>query len=470
MTRRSRPKARLNRSGVAARARCPATTLKFAKRWVGPAGIAEVFDITHLDPLGVPTFVSVRPQARADVFTFGKGKDPIEAEVAAYMEAIEYFFAEPGVANVGTRWGTPRDVTGAATGERAADAILDYAPILHRRAALDAPILLASARDIETADDLTVPAELIYYPAPHVGQSLFGSSTNGLASGNSILEATYHALAELIERDVWSFELVRDCSVLVAPTSLPNEARDIVERAERKGLRLIVRTVQNDYAVPFFAAFLFDPERPCRRFFNGGWGCDLDRSFALMRAVTEAVQSRLAFLHGGRKVPRTGAPPGPADEPEDEARLVARHILGVCDVSSMTSYDDVPVISVPGPLEQRLDLLITRLRRVVATPICRCVLTPADAPLHVVRLVVPLLESFKETRIRVGRRLKSEIETSLRVTGRPRSRPADARSAASRVRPGDRVRPTASGPQVAVVSAAARPPGIRTQGTAADIA
>ena len=142
---------------------------------------------------------------------------------------------------------------------------------LHKRAALDAPILLASARDIETADDRAVPAELIYYPAPHVGQSLFGSSTSGLASGNSLIEATYYALAELVERDVWSFEIVRHHSMLVAGTSLPDEVRDIVERAERKGLRLIVRTVPNDYAVPFFAAFLFDPQRPCRRFFNGGW-------------------------------------------------------------------------------------------------------------------------------------------------------------------------------------------------------
>ena len=444
--------------------------MKFAKRWAGRAGIAEVSDITDLDRLGVPTFVSVRPQARADVFTFGKGKDPIEAEVAAYMEAIEYFFAEPGVGNVGTHWGTPRDVTGAATGARAVDAILDYAPILHKRAALDAPILLASARDIETADDRAVPAELIYYPAPHVGQSLFGSSTNGLAAGNSILEATYHALAELIERDVWSFELVRHRSMLVAAASLPDEARDIVQRAERKGLRLIVRTVPNDYAVPFFAAFLFDPQRPCRRFFNGGWGCDLDRSIALMRAVTEAVQSRLAFLHGGRKVPGTAVLPATAGDTEDEARLVARHILGVCDASRVTSYDDVPLISVPGPLEQRLGLLITHLRRVVGAPICRCVLTPTDAPLHVVRLVVPLLESFKETRIRVGRRLKAEIDTSLPMTERLRPRPADATTATSRVRLVDRVRPRASSTRVAVVGATAPPPAIRTQGTAADSA
>ncbi|MDN5848847.1 MAG: hypothetical protein L0H63_04295, partial [Nitrococcus sp.] len=105
----------MNRSVVAAREKSPPITLQLAKRWAGRAGIAEVTEITHLDRLGVPTFVSVRPQARADVFTFGKGKNPIEAEVSAYMEAIEYFFAEPGVSNLRTEWRTPRDVTGAVT-------------------------------------------------------------------------------------------------------------------------------------------------------------------------------------------------------------------------------------------------------------------------------------------------------------------------------------------------------------------
>ena len=132
---------------------------------------------------------------------------------------------------------------------------------------------------------------------------------------------------------------------------------------------------------------------------------------------------------------------------------------GVCDASSVTSYDDVPEISVPGPLEQRLDLLITRLRRVVAAPICRCVFTPPDAPLHVVRLVVPLLESFKETRARVGRRLKSEIDASLPVTQRVRSRPADV-TATSNGRSLDRARPPASGTHHPVVGASAQPPAI----------
>src|ERR1044071_10290972 len=91
----------------------PETTLLNARQWAATAGISEVTDITEFDVLGVPVFVSVRPKARAEAFTFGKGLRPVDAEVGAYMEALEFFFAEPGVGQVSTRWGTPRDISGA---------------------------------------------------------------------------------------------------------------------------------------------------------------------------------------------------------------------------------------------------------------------------------------------------------------------------------------------------------------------
>ena len=385
------------------RALAPETTLLYAQRLAAAAGISEVSDLTDLDVLGVPVCVSVRPHARGESFTFGKGLRLVEAEVGAYMEALEFFFAEPGNGQLATRWGSPREVSRA---EHASDAILDFPPLLNREVDLDASLLLASVQDLETGDDCTIPAELIYYPAPDVGQSLFGSSTNGLASGNSVLEASIQALLELIERDIWSFELVRSASRLVDPASLPDNVREIVERAEQHGLRLKVRTVPNDYGLPFFAAFVFDLNNPSRRTFNGGWACDVDRDVALVRAVTEAAQSRVAFIHGGRNVPASQV----VDSTSDESQLVRRHIQGVSDPRKQTSLRDIPHPAFSGTQAQQLDLVISRLRRVVHEPIYRVVLTPPDSPLQVVRLVVPLLESFKENRVRVGRRLKASID------------------------------------------------------------
>jgi ribosomal protein S12 methylthiotransferase accessory factor len=390
-------------SNLSMRSLPPETTLRYARQCAATAGITEVSNITDLDVLGVPVYVSVRPQASGEAFTFGKGLRAVDAEVGAYMEALEFFFAEPETGCVSTRWGTARDVTGA---ERANDAILDFAPLLGRKVDLDARLLLASVQNLESGDECTIPAELIYYPAPDVGQSLFGSSTNGLASGNSVLEATIQALLELIERDIWSFEFVRSSSRLVDPVSLTDSVREIVERAERNGLQLKVRTVANDYGLPFFAAFVFDLNNPSRRAFNGGWACEMDRNTALVRAVTEAAQSRVAFIHGGREVPTSQLGPLTCDEPE----VVRQHMHGVSDSRRKVSLADIPDVAFDGTLKQRLETVVSSLRRVVQEPIYRVVLTPPDSPFQVVRLVVPLLENFKESRVRVGRRLKAGID------------------------------------------------------------
>ncbi len=394
-------------SAQSIRSLAPETTLLHARQWAATAGISEVRDITGLDVLGVPVYASVRPQARGDAVTYGKGLRHVDAEVGAYMEALEFFFAEPGVGRVPTRRGSPRDVAGR---EGSDDAILDFVPLLQREVDLDGPLLLAAAQDIESGRESDIPAELIFYPAHDVGQTLFGSSTNGLASGNSVLEASIQALLELIERDIWSFEFVRRASKLVEAASLPDDVRAIVERAERNGLQLKVRAVPNDYGLPFFAAFVFDLNNPSRKTFNGGWACDLDRGRALVRAVTEAAQSRVAFIHGGRKVRVPRAAGSASDAQLGEAELVRQHMQGVSDPRGQTSLSDIPDADAACTLQQKLEALIARLRRVVREPIYRVVLTPPESPLQVVRVVVPLLENLKVTRVRVGPRLKAAID------------------------------------------------------------
>jgi ribosomal protein S12 methylthiotransferase accessory factor len=378
----------------------PETTLLYAKQLATAAGISEVRDITDLDVLGVPVYLSVRPHALADKTTFGKGLNSIDAEVGAYMEALEFSFAEPGRGLVSTWWGTPREVTG----KESEDSILSFVPFLQREIDLDGRLLLANARDIESGFEATIPAELVHYPARNTGQSIFGSSTNGLASGNSVVQATLQALLELIERDIWSFEFVRSESKLVETASLPDNVQEIVGRAERNGLEFKVRTVSNDYGMPFFVAFVFDSENPRRKTFNGGWACDLDRNRALVRAVTEAAQSRVALIHGGRRPDLT------RQASERETKVLRRHMQAVGDARDQVALTDIPDFSVVSTLEDKLDEVIRRLRRVVQEPIYRVQFTSPELPLQVVRLVVPQLENLKENRVRVGPRLKRAID------------------------------------------------------------
>lgn len=398
------------------RCRTPEATLRLARAWAGTVGVAPATDLTDRDVLCVPVYAAERPPARGEAFAFGKGLRRVDAEVGAYMEALEYHFAEPGIGRVPTRWGTAREVAGS---EQEDDAILDYAPRIRLGVDLDGPLLLAAVSDLESGEEHSLPAELIHFPAPDVGRSIFGASTNGLASGNSVLEASIQALLELIERDVWSFEFIRRSSMLVEESSLPDEVGEIVGRAKRNGLQLKVRTIPNEYGMPFFVAFVFDPNRPSRRTFNAGWACDLDRRRALVRAVTEAAQSRLAFIHGGRRGPRPRAPGSDSEAHRREEDLVRQQMREVGDGTRRASFADVPDLGEGGEgLREKLEALIGRLRLVTRKPIYRATLTPPDAPLHVVRLVVPLLEDFRESNVRVGRRLKVAIDASTAPAGR----------------------------------------------------
>jgi ribosomal protein S12 methylthiotransferase accessory factor len=390
----------VERLHTSVRAVSPQTTLDHAKAWAKLAHIHAVHDITPMDCLGLPVFVSERRPSRTDPYAFGKGCVPIESEVGAYMEAIESHFAEPGVGNVETRWGTPHDLLGfGASG----DPIQEFAPMLDRTADADEDLLLARVHDAKTGTEGWIPAELLFNPSPDVGAVLYGASSNGLASGNSVPEASIHALHELIERDIWSMEFVRNASVLVSGDSLPREIADIVETAAANGLQLVIHHVPNDYGIPFFAAFLFDPKNHQLRFFNGGWGCHPQRKIALMRAVTEAAQSRLAFLHGGRK-------PENLDDGVAEADRVRRQIQAVSCRTPAIRFADIVEKTVPGPLAAQWAAAVDCLRHVVDRPIWRAIYTPPEGPLHVVRLVVPLLEHFSRSTMRMGPRMRAELE------------------------------------------------------------
>jgi ribosomal protein S12 methylthiotransferase accessory factor len=390
---------------ISTRVVAPHTTLRHAKAWAKLAGVHAVRDITAMDCLGVPIFVSERRGPASLAYAFGKGRLPIDSEVGAYMEAIEAYFAEPGVARVETRCGRPNELSGVGAG---CDPILEFAPKFDCRVDPDRALLLARAKDVESGAEGWIPAELAFNRAPPgVDTLLYGSSSNGLASGNTVLEASIHALYELIERDIWSIEFVRNRSARVGDDGLPCDVRSIVAAAARNGLALVIRYVPNDYGIAFFAAFLFDPNKLESRFFNGGWGCHHERGIALMRAVTEAAQSRAAFLHGRRE--------NGSVAPADRVKL---QIETASLATPSIRFEDIPEQPPAAPLTAQWAAAVDCLRRVVDRPIYRVIYTPSEGPLHVVRLIVPRLEHFTRSTMRVGPRMLAELEALVLEAGK----------------------------------------------------
>ena len=191
------PSAKAFRRGTD-RAREPAETIATVGPLLGVAGITRVANLTGLDRIGVPVGMVCRPNSRSSAVFHGKGLDLAAAKVSGLMEAIETWHAETMQAPL--RFGSPAELAGKLD-------LIDIGALPMRAGArLDParPFFWMQGENLGDGAPVWAPAEIVHMNAtldapPSTG--CFSASTNGLASGNHVLEATTHALCEVIERD-----------------------------------------------------------------------------------------------------------------------------------------------------------------------------------------------------------------------------------------------------------------------------
>jgi len=385
-------------------------TLRRARGIAKSVGISRVTEVTYLDRIGIPVFVAIRPDAqpRSVCVSAGKGLTAADARIGAYMEAIELAWAEHVRARVPIVTARARDLLDGAQRPRA---VLDFAPTWGTILDLDAPMLCVEAADIEGDARFLVPAEAVLHPLPDSfgGMRYFGTGSNGLASGNSVEEATVHGLAEVIERDITSFHNVRDGARLVRPETLPEVVRDLRQRIDAAGFELVVRYLPNPFGLPAFMAVSFDRNQP--EITLRGDGCHPSKEVALLRAVTETIQCRLSLIHGGRDdLDVVYRPVAPLPQ-EERASLYKRVLTRLSQDPAPLDYADIADRS-DGvrDLSSCLARLLSPLREAGISRVLRVVYTPNDYPVQVVRVIVPGLECYSRDTRRIGPRLRRFID------------------------------------------------------------
>jgi ribosomal protein S12 methylthiotransferase accessory factor len=377
------------------RARAIAETLQHARAIAARLGITRVTDTTRLDRAGVPVFASIRPSADVGSLCVnaGKGLTVEEAQIGAYMESIEIAFAEPSR--------TPLPIIHATGHQVRASGypLIDFMPRDFTGIDEDRAIPCVEADDLVHQRRCLVPAERVLFPYP---SSYFTSDTNGLASGNTVLEATVHGLCEVIERDITSFgSLLRWHHV--RPESMPPALAQIATRVADVGLQLIVRVIDNEYDLPFFNSIVREPD--LRDALHMGYGCHPWRNIAATRAVTECFQERLTIIHGGRdSLQRLREQT--IKEPQ---HVGAKHAFGeqLARQPCTHSFADVVDWSEQMPsLDALYDALVARVVP-ISGGILRVTLTPPDSPIHVVKVIVPRMEFYVQERMYAGERLRA---------------------------------------------------------------
>jgi ribosomal protein S12 methylthiotransferase accessory factor len=277
------------------RARPPSATLEMARRAATTVGITRVADITRLDTIGICTYQAVRPAAKTLSVSQGKGVTPELAILSALMEAIEL-------------WHVEQPMTPAAS---AASRDIEHLGYPVEALALSAPSILhdalpldwVRARSLLDGTETLVPVDVVRLSLEQKAgwnPPVFFESTNGLASGNTLVEATLHALYEVIERDAMTAAVTNggDRGVCVDPRTLESALVDeFCSMIERAGVGLEVRYVPSATELPCFLAWISGEDYPAEMY---GFGCHLNAEIALTRAITEAAQTRLSYIAGAR--------------------------------------------------------------------------------------------------------------------------------------------------------------------------
>jgi ribosomal protein S12 methylthiotransferase accessory factor len=277
----------------------PAETLARFRGFAAEMGITRLGNITGLDRIGIPVAVAVRPNSRSVSVSQGKGLDLTQAMTSALMEAIEGFHAEDV--------GEGRHVSYRALAANCNVVDPDMLCRTGQAFDIDVPIRWLEGFDLLRQEPCWVPAEIVHtdYTQPLDGYFLAGS--NGLASGNHLVEALSAAICELIERDavaVWSASGLRaraQRSLDVASIDDP-DCRALLAKYDAAGIAVRLWNVTTDIAVAAFVCDICDlsvHESGRLRHFHGA-GCHPDRAIALARALTEAAQTRLTYITGIR--------------------------------------------------------------------------------------------------------------------------------------------------------------------------
>jgi ribosomal protein S12 methylthiotransferase accessory factor len=261
----------------------------------------------------------------------------------------------------------------------------------------DSEIGWVPGHDLLPGDPVWLAGDLAINP-PRDGV-LVDIDTNGLASGNTYLEAVVHAICEVIERDAFSqlefgtiFGDAHDHRMPVRTVDLatvPPAAGAIVERLQAAGQHVVLLDITSDLGVATFAAHVLDPSYPSpggkAPMLFLGLGTHPDASVAAVRSLVEANQGRLARIQGARDSFNTG-----------RTRLRAATLLDLLGrLAPAPGVDFAEIRTAPSDdLLGDLEFLLDRLR---TSGVERCVvvdLTRADLGVPVVRVRIPGLSQF----------------------------------------------------------------------------
>jgi ribosomal protein S12 methylthiotransferase accessory factor YcaO len=424
-------------------------------------GVTRISDITFMDRLYIPNYSAILPGTEDIIWVYsGKGTTKSYAKASALMEAIERYsslsstyprtFIEGSYLQLSNSYNKvlhPAEVVEPVNQKyNDKDAIMDF----------------LSGFDLLTGEKVLVPAEIALYrysPKYPAICAFSDSHTNGLASGNVLEEAICHALCEVIERDAVSIadlcassipynilekiidSLKTEENIRYPVTRIPIEDKfvddssifpdvDISEIAEEfepikrlvkkftdARIPLLIKDItQKDIGIPTFVASSIEWITHDYGYFAKGFGTHPDARVALIRAITEASQTRAVNIQGARddlkKIQY---------KENDDIYKRKWQFIPVSWSMTMKKNNNKNIIKfseikthMNEDILDDINLILYSLKKAALKRAIIVDLTSPNIGIPVVRAIVPGLETFEVTQSIMGRRAKEHFRRLYR--------------------------------------------------------
>lgn len=356
-------------------------------------GITRIADITGLDHVGIPVVQATRPFSFSNAVAQGKGASLARAAISAILESAESFFAE--------RIEYFDAVRGSARS-------LDIPP------ARFGTYLRGSApadwRERETAwvlaenllgDRDFVPLELVHtaYLVPSSPcDGIFAATTTGLAAALDETDAITHGILECIERDA----IARAHSThgflqrqRIDPATIEEATvLALLDELAGKGLIAGLWLAPSPVGLPVIWCHVMESnprETALLHLPADGSAAAFDPAAAVVQAIHEAAQARLAAISGARDdMTRANYPAYP------DWQLIAAHRRLITSGPRDVSFASLPVHRATGG-QTLLCSLLAKLEEsgIHAVHMIRLDTSPWNR-LSAVRLVIPQLYPLVE--------------------------------------------------------------------------
>ncbi len=403
----------------------PGATIRRARAVLDTIGVTMVADVTDLDRVGIPNFMTVRPHDLGPGISDynGKGTTRADAYAGAMMEAVERHAGEryDGPVIDASHYNLRRRHACVDPMEIHVPMVRDYSEHLLLEWVL--------GFDLVTRRPTYAPLNCVVSPYnPFSGTPLFFTSTNGLASGNTRVDALCHALCEVIERDASALATAsshvrpavaailsdmgfggwaspeRGDPPLISLRGLPRRAAMLVRKLQRAGLAVQLRNLTSATGIPTIGCTLAEPQGlPVVVNAHSGCGTHPDARIALTRALTEAAQTRLTCIQGGREdlpdFARTAGAPAAATWHD------GGHTIGFDDIASYEHRS----------INDDVEFIIERMRQAGFGQVVVFDVTRVEVGIPVVRVIVPRTEAWTlyflhSGRASLGQRVLQQIQ------------------------------------------------------------